>query len=72
MNVQVLQTKPRGDGKTEVTVYADGVRFTLVMEARVFGTDVGTRLLEVAAQRQVTEMARLREITAPGRREREA
>lgn len=72
MRVQVVASKPRDDGHIEVTAYADGVRFTAVLAPRVFGTPIGDSILQAMAERQVTEMARLREIVRPGKPEREA
>lgn len=67
MDVKVLGHKHLANGSTEVTLTADGMRFTATIPTSYFGTKQAEPLYEFMAERQVAQMARLREITAPGR-----
>lgn len=72
MPAVVLSSRDKGNGTTEVTLSRDGVRFTAIVPTSMVGTENAAAMYEVMADRVTSENARLRRITAPGQREREA
>lgn len=72
MRPVVVSEQRRTDGSALVTLSLEGVRWTAVVPAALLGTPQAEDMYEAMATRQLAEMAKLREITAPGRLEREA
>lgn len=72
MRPVVVSEQRRTDGSALVTLSLEGVRWTAVVPGAILGTPQAEAMYDAMAVRQLAEMARLREITAPGRLEREA